>query len=421
MPATGRIGTTEYRRRQPEQEPLYKTVSANLETFLERTRTEEHQLPSHVERELRAYLECGILAHGFVRLRCEQCGASRAVAFSCKRRGFCPGCTGRRMADTAARLADNVIPRVPVRQWVLSFPYEIRYRLAYDGELISAALAAFLRAVSAWYRRQGRAMGYPDSRCGSVTFVQRFGSALNLNPHFHVLMLDGVYVEGDQEPVFVPAPAVSDADVQRIVETTARRIIRLCEKRGLLDDSQVDPLDDESPLLAAIAAASVRGVVATGERAGQRLRRVLRDPAQGVRTASLCFASRGFSLHAATRVDARNRTSLEQLCRYVARPPLAAGRLQPIDNERLSFALKTPWSDGTTHLVLSPLELIEKLAALVPPPRLNLIRYHGVLAPGARDRSKIIPLPVDQEPESRATMLSPQQKAHRLSWATLLA
>ena len=161
MPATGRTGATEYRRRQPEQEPLYKTIAANLETFLERTRTEEDRLPSHVERELRSYLECGILAHGFVRLRCEQCGASRAVAFSCKRRGFCPGCTGRRMADTAARLADDIFPRVPVRQWVLSFPYEIRYRLAYDGELISAALAVFLRTVSAWYRRQARAMGYP--------------------------------------------------------------------------------------------------------------------------------------------------------------------------------------------------------------------------------------------------------------------
>ena len=87
---------------------------------------------------------------------------------------------------------------------------------------------------------------------------------------------------------------------------------------------------------------------------GKRLRRVLKDPAQAVRTAPLCFASRGFSLHAATRIEKRNAAALEQLCRYVARPPLAGGRLQPIDDERLAFALKTPWSDGTTHLVLSP-------------------------------------------------------------------
>ena len=62
---------------------------------------------------MRAYLDCGILAYGFVRARCEDCGASRAVAFSCKKRGFCPACCGRRMADTAARLLDEVLSALP--------------------------------------------------------------------------------------------------------------------------------------------------------------------------------------------------------------------------------------------------------------------------------------------------------------------
>ena len=177
------------------------------------------------------------------------------------------------MADTAARLVDDVMPRVPVRQWVLSFPYENRYRLAYDGEWVSAVLAVFLRVVGGWYRRQAQALGHDRARWGSVTFVQRFGSSLNLNPHLHVLMLDGVYVDGEDAPVFVPAPPLSDQAVQQIVETSARRIIRLCTKRGLLDDTAADPLTDEEPVLAALTAASVRGITATGERAGQRLRR----------------------------------------------------------------------------------------------------------------------------------------------------
>jgi len=88
MLATARIGRMAYRRRQPEQEPLYLTIAANLETFLDRARTPEDRIPSHVERELRDYLKCGILAHGFVRMGCEQCGESRVVAFSCKRRGL---------------------------------------------------------------------------------------------------------------------------------------------------------------------------------------------------------------------------------------------------------------------------------------------------------------------------------------------
>ena len=169
--------------------------------------------------------------------------------------------------------------------------------------------------------------------------------------------------------------------MQQIVETSARRIIRLCTKRGLLDDTAADPLADEEPVLAALTAASVRGITATGARAGQRLRRVLKDAATGVRTAPLCFTSRGFSLHAATRIAGPDRRGLERLCRYVARPALAGGRLRIVDADHLSFALKTPWSDGTRHLLLSPMELLEKLAVLVPPPRFHLLRYHGVLAP----------------------------------------
>jgi hypothetical protein len=188
--------------------------------------------------------------------------------------------------------------------------------------------------------------------------VQRFGSSINLNPHLHVLMLDGVYIGAKQgaesAPQFVPAPRLTDDDVQRLVETTARRVVRLCQRRGLLEDGAVDPYWEQEPLLAQLAAASVQGVVATGERAGRRVRRQLSDPEDGVRSGTLCYASRGFSLHAATRVEATDRSRLERLCRYVIRPPVAARRLRVVDDETLVFRLKTPWADDTTSLVLSP-------------------------------------------------------------------
>jgi len=85
-------------------------------------------LPQFVKDEFDAFLECGILAHGFVRVRCVQCAHEKLVAFSCKRRGICPSCGARRMAETAAWLVDHVIPKVPVRQWVLSFPIPLRRR-----------------------------------------------------------------------------------------------------------------------------------------------------------------------------------------------------------------------------------------------------------------------------------------------------
>ncbi len=147
----------------------------------------------------------------------------------------------------------------------------------------------------------------------------------------------------------------------------------------------------------------------------------LKDAATGVRTAPLCFASKGFSLHAATRIAGPDRRRLERLCRYVARPALAAGRLRLLDSAHLSFALKTPWSDGTSHLLLSPMELLQKLAALVPPPRLHLLRYHGVLAPRARDRHRIAPAqPLAESPAANRASSAPPC-GHRLGWAALLA
>jgi hypothetical protein len=234
-------------------------------------------------------------------------------------------------------------------------------------------------------------------------------------------LLDGVYAQekDDDIPVFVPAPELKDEDVKAIVETTAQRVIGLLERRGVLDGEPFDKLADESPVLAGMTAASVQGLIAIGERAGLPVRRVLSDPADAVRTGALCYAARGFSLHAATRVEAKDRDGLERLCRYVARPPLAAGSLTRVSEELLSFKLKTPWSDGTTSILLSPLELIEKLSALVPPPRQNTVRYHGVLAPHAKNRDKIVPASQNIEQASGIEPAVPRK--YRLTWSALLA
>jgi hypothetical protein len=104
MLAAPRYEEFTYQRRVPEQELLHRVLLEHLETFLDRAQTETHGLPRHVVKELRDYVECGVLGHGFVRLRCGDCHLERAEAFSCRGRGFCPSCTGRRIADTAARL-----------------------------------------------------------------------------------------------------------------------------------------------------------------------------------------------------------------------------------------------------------------------------------------------------------------------------
>jgi hypothetical protein len=191
-----------YIPRNPEESVLYGVVAAQLETFLERQARRDRIVPRFVERELRSFLECGIFANGFLRVHCDACRLDRVVPFSCKRRGFCPSCGGRRMADTAAHLVDWVFPEVPIRQWVLSLPIALRYRLAYDARLVRDVLPIFVQAVfGSLRRRAGFATSNRKVRCGAVTFVQRFGDALNLNVHFHMLALDGIYYLGYGVPV----------------------------------------------------------------------------------------------------------------------------------------------------------------------------------------------------------------------------
>ncbi len=155
-------------------------------------------LPSYVQEEFAAYLKCGRLEHGFLRVRCEDCYAEKLVAFSCKRRGFCPSCGARRMTDGAALLADEVLPAKPIRQWVLSLPFALRFLLATDPKSLRHVLGIVYRTISAHILKKAR-LTRSTGAMGAVTLIQRFGSALNLNVHFHMLVLDGAYLV-DTEP-----------------------------------------------------------------------------------------------------------------------------------------------------------------------------------------------------------------------------
>ncbi len=156
------LESREYRQHRPESTALYQLVAAHLETFLAEARERyERGLPMYVERELREYLNCGIHAHGFLRARCRDCGKELLVAFSCKRRRVCPSCNARRMCGTAAHLTERVLPDVPVRQWVLSVPFELRLLLAREPAALSAVGRIFVREILRWQRAQA---ALPSSR-----------------------------------------------------------------------------------------------------------------------------------------------------------------------------------------------------------------------------------------------------------------
>jgi len=288
---------TPYRRRRPERTLLYRTVQTHFATWLALTRegaVDGDPVPAHVEREFRRYLTCGILAHGFARARCGDCGHHFLIAFSCKGRGVCPSCNTRRMVATAAHLADHVIPRLPVRQWVLAVPKRLRYFLQRDPDLQGAALRLFLRAVEQCLRARSADAG-PAARIGAVAFIHRFGAALNPHLHFHCVVLDGV---------FAPAPAggvvfheATGPDEQAIAAVQAkvrRQLLGSFVRRGLLD-----------------------GDAAHAMQAWQH--------------------GGGFSVDASVRIEAADRAGRERLLRYCARPPFALERLQQRDAEHLLY------------------------------------------------------------------------------------
>src|SRR5262249_48463259 len=423
-----------YEPRDPSRTVLYTVIAHHLETFLASLDADPDAtgLPAYVERAFYDYLQCGILAHGFLRLGCDTCPKELLLPFSCKRRGFCPSCAARRMAQTAAYLVECVLPWVPTRQWVVSVPIPLRYWMSASQDLTAQVHTIISPTIGQYYVNQAVTRGCERASLqpGSVTCIQRFGSALNLNLHFHCVLLEGVYVdrtEASRKPRFLTVEPPSDADVADVIQKISHRVLRKLRHLGYLEaggDAAVatgyDPLLDAEPALAHTLAASVTQRIAFGERMGQKVRRIGAgfgyEGEAPTLTGPHCASIQGFSLHAHTQVPAHRRDQLECLIRYTARGAISLERLQAAANGDLVYTFTHPWSDGTMGIRLSPVELLEKLAALVPLPRVHLVRYGGCLAPHSHLRGTIIPTPRQQGVEDEATNTGTSP----WSWARLL-
>jgi len=305
-----------YERRRPEETTLYQVVQEHLESFLAQVEAETGaSLPQFVKDEFDAFLECGILAHGFLRLRCGDCGHEKLVAFSCKRRGFCPSCGARRMAQSAGHLVDCLMPRVPVRQWVLSFPIPLRILLAAHPDLLSALLQIIHRVIAGFLIKQsGRKRAQAHS--GAVTLIQRFGSAANLNFHLHCLVLDGVYRSSAGESVFHEARAPSPAELEGLLNRIIQRIVKLLTRTGYLIEEQGMTYlaqAESDCALTPLQAAACTYRVALGPHAGQKVLSLQTVPSRAADSQQPgCVNAHGFSLHAAVRCGAHQRKELER-------------------------------------------------------------------------------------------------------------
>jgi hypothetical protein len=185
-----------------------------------------------------------------------------------------------------------------VRQWVVSFPFPIRFLLARSPKLQSKVLEISLRAIHALIQSKVKRPGL-KIKTGAVTILQRFGGALNLNLHLHMLLLEGGYYDTPDGPKFWWIDSPTDQEIGALVNTIAHRVIRFLKKHGHFADGDavVEEISDDAML--GLQAASVRNRVALGKRAGEWIRRIGSGqmPAPEL-TGHLCANVTGFSLHA---------------------------------------------------------------------------------------------------------------------------
>jgi hypothetical protein len=243
-----------------------------------------------------------------------------------------------------------------LRQWVISFPFPLLYLFAAHPQAMGKVLHLIYRAISTHLLHKA-GLQLIDGATGAVTLIQRFGSALNLNIHFHILFLDGVYVYRDNRPPrFQRVKAPNKDELEDLVQLISQRVGRCLERQGLLEQDsesawlELDPAE-ETDAMPHILGSSVSYRIAVGPQQGRkafmiRTIRPLDRPDPGLERVA---KANGFSLHAGVSCEGHQKDKRERLCRYVSRPAVAVPRLSLSSTGKVLYTLKTPYRDGTAR------------------------------------------------------------------------
>ena len=184
-----------YRPRRPEKTILFEVIKRHHATWHKENEKAEGRVLYYISKEFQKYLGCGILAKGFACAHRQDCRKDFLIAFSCKGRGICPSCNTCAMVETAAHLVENVLPCLPFRQFVISFPMRIRHYLQ-----THEILQNVLRIVIGEIRKTLIACSpdAPNPQIGAISFIQHFGNTLNHHPHLHLIVADGIFTSEEE-------------------------------------------------------------------------------------------------------------------------------------------------------------------------------------------------------------------------------
>lgn len=372
-----------YRPRDPRRTPLYRIFLDHYETVMatweERFEPRYGRLGSHVDRQVREYLSCGLFSGGCCRVRCEDCGHEFILPFSCKQRYLCPSCHQRKALVWADWLVDEVLEPVPHRMWIFAVPQRIRPFFKYDSALLGQLSRIASKVLHTFFQE---ALGRDDLRPGIVSAMHTWNSDLTWNPHTHPLVTDGCLAQDGQ---FVRVSITRNEDLRLIEEAFRREVLSLLQSRDLLNEDDVDNL--------------------------------------------LSWPHSGFRVNNEVQVLPGDRQGFIDVAKYISRPPVANSRLSynPARDPLVHLRLKRPhWTTGRRELTFKPLEFLARLLQHLPEPHVKMWRQYGHYAPIVRTRRARLAAEADAEAEGPTVADlpvpdPPKPKRCSASWASLIS
>jgi hypothetical protein len=354
-----------YRHRRPQDSQYYQCVEDHLEEFErvydERFTVKYGFLRAYVKRVIYRYLDCGILHNGFARVRCKDCGHEYLLAFSCKRRHFCPSCHQKRVIQFGEWLCEEVLKAVPHRHFTFSLPKILRRYFLYDRRLLSDLSRSVWACLEEFFRNAVPGKGVDP---GAVIAVQTFGHFLNFNPHCHVLCADGVFYGNGW---FKVAPAFDTDPLEKLFQ---HKVLKMLLRKGKITQEVVKLI--------------------------------------------LSWRHTGFNVHCGPRIQPRDEVAMENLARYVIRASISQERMTYIPGEsKVLYRSK----DGKKENVFDALEWLAAMCSHVPNKGEQMVRYYGYYSNVSRGKRKQanqderIPCMLESEGSS---------KEYRKNWARLI-
>jgi hypothetical protein len=359
-----------YRPRRPQESALYQCLEHYWEEFQQAYtlfyEKDYGPLRPVVEKTVERFLECGILRHGFARIRCGNCHEEYLLAFSCKTRYFCPSCQAKRVAAFMEWVTEEVLEAVDHRQLVWTIPRVLRPTFRRDRRLLGELARCAWSTLKAYTQAR-----FPDPGVspGAILAIQTYGDQLNFHPHLHSLLSDGVWDKQGQFHSFGPL------DYEVLTRLFQHHVLEMLTHQ-------------------------------------RRLSREFADRLRG-------WHPSGFQVYCGPPVDREDQPALERLSAYILRPSFAGTRLQyQADNGQIEYR--------TTKGLIRRMDALDWIALVtshIPDRHQQMVRYYGRYSNAARGkRRKQCPSPpgdVDgsSEPDSAAQHFVGQR---RRNWARLL-